>query len=715
MRRSPTPSRCRPASRTPQRTGFRRNARAPHRPSPRSCSSGCAGNGSTRSRGDDLRLEHRTPQSRMKPCWSPGPHAHGGSSCRGRLPSWCRPSSSSVAIPPRLPARALPGFAIDDTTKTISKTHAMLDVVGGELRVHDLHSTNGVWVVPADGEAIEVERASRSSSRRVRARARRRRDPGRAGLRAFHPYRGRGASALRGGTRSRHRHSYRWACPSPCPPTPPCAPRSHARRSSTRPTTPACFDDEGPRAAAAPLPLLRRAHLDPARGAVVGVLALFTIAPGPWLLLAAVGFSVVFTQFAFLAHDGAHRQIFNAGTRNEWFSRVVGNLFVGLSYGWWMNKHGKHHANPNKMGRDGDIDPGAIVFTARRRPRHHGTTSLVDGAAALVLSAILTVAGLDLHIRAVQAVLGREKVKHAGIEGTMLAIRLIGFPRAGDARRRTVVGARVHGGADRRVRHLHGRQLRAEPQRDDDRARDVNIDFLRRQILMSRNISGGVPIAVAMGGLNYQIEHHLFPTMPSVNLRRARPIVQEYCATTTSSTAERRLVAWTAWCSATCTASASGTPIRSTARSRWSSAPGDADACLRETVREDRRSASSPPSAAGRWSAQSRPESHPCSVAARSVHDLRDARGHRLRTRPRARRRHPSPCSSRSRPRSSPPSWCRCLARRDGRRQRAWPWAATTIVTQAIVALRWGCRRERRVGFVAWVGSVPAPIGGWIS
>ena len=50
-----------------------------------------------------------------------------------------------------------PVFAIDDTTKTISKTHAMLDVVGGELRVHDLHSTNGVWVVPADGEAIEVE------------------------------------------------------------------------------------------------------------------------------------------------------------------------------------------------------------------------------------------------------------------------------------------------------------------------------------------------------------------------------------------------------------------------------------------------------------------------------------------------------------------------------------------------------------------------------
>ena len=34
----------------------------------------------------------------------------------------------------------------------------------------------------------------------------------------------------------------------------------------------------------------------------------------------------------------------------------------------------------------------------------------------------------------------------------------------------------------------------------------------------------------AMGGLNYQIEHHLFPRMPSVNLRRAQPIVRDFCA-----------------------------------------------------------------------------------------------------------------------------------------------------------------------------------------
>lgn len=48
-------------------------------------------------------------------------------------------------------------------------------------------------------------------------------------------------------------------------------------------------------------------------------------------------------------------------------------------------------------------------------------------------------------------------------------------------------------------------------------------DFLRKQVLTSRNVPGGPLIDVALGGLNYQIEHHVFPGMPPPNLRRAQP------------------------------------------------------------------------------------------------------------------------------------------------------------------------------------------------
>jgi fatty acid desaturase len=59
--------------------------------------------------------------------------------------------------------------------------------------------------------------------------------------------------------------------------------------------------------------------------------------------------------------------------------------------------------------------------------------------------------------------------------------------------------------------------------------RDSKVDFLRRQVLTSRNIRSGHFMNHFMGGLNYQIEHHLFPNMPRPSLKRAGEIVREYC------------------------------------------------------------------------------------------------------------------------------------------------------------------------------------------
>ncbi|MBE7196076.1 MAG: fatty acid desaturase, partial [Gordonia polyisoprenivorans] len=56
------------------------------------------------------------------------------------------------------------------------------------------------------------------------------------------------------------------------------------------------------------------------------------------------------------------------------------------------------------------------------------------------------------------------------------------------------------------------------------------LDYLRRQVLTSRNVRGGWFVDQLLGGLNYQIEHHLFPSMPRANLRRARQLVREHCA-----------------------------------------------------------------------------------------------------------------------------------------------------------------------------------------
>ena len=59
--------------------------------------------------------------------------------------------------------------------------------------------------------------------------------------------------------------------------------------------------------------------------------------------------------------------------------------------------------------------------------------------------------------------------------------------------------------------------------------RDAKIDFFERQVLTSRNITGSWLKDNLMGGLNYQVEHHLFPSMARPYLRRAHKIVRDYC------------------------------------------------------------------------------------------------------------------------------------------------------------------------------------------
>ena len=80
------------------------------------------------------------------------------------------------------------------------------------------------------------------------------------------------------------------------------------------------------------------------------------------------------TQFGFLGHDAAHRQMFRSAAWNDWTARVLAGVFAGLSYGWWRDKHNKHHAAPNQEGKDPDVAAGAIAFTASaaaKRTRLH--------------------------------------------------------------------------------------------------------------------------------------------------------------------------------------------------------------------------------------------------------------------------------------------------------------------------------------------------------
>ncbi len=66
--------------------------------------------------------------------------------------------------------------------------------------------------------------------------------------------------------------------------------------------------------------------------------------------------------------------------------------------------------------------------------------------------------------------------------------------------------------------------------------------FARRQVVTARNISGGRLTTFMLGGLNYQIEHHLFPSMPRPNLRLVQGLVRDFCAATDLGYSEESFV-----------------------------------------------------------------------------------------------------------------------------------------------------------------------------
>lgn len=254
-----------------------------------------------------------------------------------------------------------------------------------------------------------------------------------------------------------------------------------------------------------------------------------------WYALIPAGvLGVVFTQFAFLSHEAAHRQIFASRRWNDEAGRIVGVFLVGLSYSWWMNKHNRHHGNPNTIGKDPDIAPDTVSFLEEDAAQRRGFLRLLTRVQGWAFFPLLTLEGANLHWLSIRAVVTGEHVKGTSrgraFEGVLLlarfglyfwgvfafmpfhiAVAFVGVQLA-------VFGVMM-GGAF--APNHKGMPVIAEGAR---------IDFFSRQVRTSRGIVGGVWVDHLLGGLNHQAEHHLFPSMARPNLRLAKAFVKAHCA-----------------------------------------------------------------------------------------------------------------------------------------------------------------------------------------
>ena len=258
-----------------------------------------------------------------------------------------------------------------------------------------------------------------------------------------------------------------------------------------------------------------------------------------WQLGVAAFLAVVFGQIGFLGHDAGHRQVFASHRANYVLGVLCGNLGIGLSYGWWTSKHNRHHAHPNTEGVDPDVMIGPLAFSGTRARAGRGVQRILFRYQAYLLVPLLFLEGASLHLSSIGALLRqarrpgtspREDGRHWAWEAGLLAVHVVAYLGAVFlvlSPVRAVVFILVQQGL---FGFYLGCSFAPNHKGMPVLAAGDKVDFLRRQVLTSRNVRGGWLIDFAIGGLNYQIEHHLFPSMPRPSLRRAQPLVEAFCA-----------------------------------------------------------------------------------------------------------------------------------------------------------------------------------------
>lgn len=251
-----------------------------------------------------------------------------------------------------------------------------------------------------------------------------------------------------------------------------------------------------------------------------------------WTTLGLAAFlGVAFTQLGFIGHDAGHQQVFGSRRANRLLGLAVGNVLIGLCYGWWVPKHNAHHAHPNEVGRDPDIGDGLVPLApaeAHGMQRRNLPWLLARWQAPLFFP-LMALRSVGLHVSGIQHLL-RRRDRAAAVEAFLVALHVALFFSV-VLLVLSPLKAFAFIAVEQAVFSFYlGCSFAPNHKAMPIIPANAAAGFVRRQVVTARNITGGRLTTFMLGGLNYQIEHHLFPSMPRPNLRHAQRLIREFCA-----------------------------------------------------------------------------------------------------------------------------------------------------------------------------------------
>lgn len=247
------------------------------------------------------------------------------------------------------------------------------------------------------------------------------------------------------------------------------------------------------------------------------------------LLIGAALAAVAFTQMGLLGHDLGHMQVLRGSRLRAPVSLIVGNLMIGVSYSWWATKHNQHHAHPNDLALDPDLNLPSFAFASSQVEGRSWLFRKMVVWQAVYFWMVIPLQSVTLRFQTIVQLVGSgsarrntERVAFAGhIALYLLLLVAIGsWPLV-------IAFTLVHQG----LFGVYNSVIFAPNHKGMPLIEaGSGLGFLREQVLTARNVRGHWLTDFVYGGLNYQIEHHLFPAMSRNQLHRAQPIVKAFCA-----------------------------------------------------------------------------------------------------------------------------------------------------------------------------------------
>jgi fatty acid desaturase len=247
-----------------------------------------------------------------------------------------------------------------------------------------------------------------------------------------------------------------------------------------------------------------------------------------YLIFGLIMLGIVSGRCGWLMHEAGHYSLTGNISIDRSLQIIIYGLGCGMSGSWWRNQHNKHHSMPQKLGHDVDLDTLPLVAFTNKIGKRIGFPLKVwirlQAFLFPVVTTLLVSLGWQFYLHP-RHVLRTKNYAEAFCIGSRYVLWYTFIStKFGIYNSFLMYIAYTWTGSNYiflnfAVSHTHLPVVAKD---------DISVDWVRYSAIHTMNVSSG-PLKIVdwwMSYLNYQIEHHLFPSMPQFRHPEVSKIVK---------------------------------------------------------------------------------------------------------------------------------------------------------------------------------------------